>query len=161
MSGISKLACFALALGMVTGCARLRPAATPQRAVVSAASCDTARAVALVRANLVGALRAVVAGKSGAETNAYDAATRTPAVATAPSAGVPRPGGTAAASATSAAIRETQTTVALWSAEAGHTDAQASVLRDQIVQLDRRSRGLPTAAACRAAGFDGAATPGA
>lgn len=161
MSGISRLACFALALGTVTGCARLRPAATPTRAVVSAASCDTARAVAVVRGNLVDALRAVVAGKSGAETNAYDAATRTPVVATTASAGAPEPGGTAAASATSAAIRETQTTVALWSAEANHSDAQASVLREEIVQLDRRARTLPTAAACRAAGSEGAAAPGA
>ena len=159
MRELIRLAGYGLVLSAGVGCATLRPAATPRRAAVTAPACDTVRALAAERANLVSTFAAIGAGTAGAAANAYDAATRQPALASAPAASAPQPGGTASASASTAAVRETQTTVAIWSAEAARSEQQADLVRSQIVRLDAHARALPTLAACEKAGFLGSSPP--
>jgi hypothetical protein len=136
-------------LVVVAGCSSVQRPAAVQRAAVSTPACDSAASIAAERAQLASVARMLGDMSNGAGANAYS--TLEPRIAP-PSPSVA--GSSAAAAATSSMVANANNArVELWSGESRQDRNHYQAVIAQIAALDATARTLPTAKACRAAGF--------
>lgn len=135
---------------VLAGCSSLQRPALVHRAAASAAACDSAASVAAERAQLASVANMLGEMSTGAGANAYSTlelrvAPPTPSVA--------NPSPSAAAATSSMIANANNARVELWAGESRQELSHYQTVVAQIAALDATARTLPTAKACRAAGF--------
>ena len=143
-------------LVVLAGCSSVQRPAPVHRAAVSAAACDSAASIAADRAQLASVASTLGDMSTGAGANAYS--TLEPRVAPpSPSVAGSNPRATAVASSMIANANNAR--VEMWNGESRLDRSHYQAVVAQIAALDATSRTLPTAKACRAAGFASFAAP--
>ena len=137
-------------LVVVAGCSSVQRPAAVQRAAVSTAACDSAASIAAERAQLASVANTLGVLSTGAGANAYS--TLEPRVAP-PSPSVAGSNPRATAAAASMIANANNARVEMWYAESRLDRSHYEAVVAQIAALDATARTLPTAKACRAAGF--------